>query len=588
MNTQIPQGEPAPAAPPSEMIPKKPVIALRDIALLYGLLSAGVFLFLLLFSLLIWYITMQVGHAWDFGKLLMLFDLPLFLSYIAASSWYVFRFLWKRGQLHMEEMEHDTHARSRAIEAEVRVKEREPMLVRADQLGNYPAYVNPYTRQVLRLAPGNSIVKQAKEDQMITELQPEGEQDLAKAVDYWAIAHRVPAGHALLGVDPATGEVITCDFGYLLTTWIVGGSGRGKTNTVALKVYEAVQLGYKLIVIDPHKHKDDSLAKKLEPFSTSILGEVAWKDEQIDAVLDWFLETFEERRQGRGTKEQILLIVDEVGNLARNDLFVDKIKKIARVCGQESRGFGMAGYFISQQASGLKWLRDSAITVIAHKLLMDSERLLACNNNRLMARQMDAFPVGRVVVYGQAFDDMRVLQMPIFATERMPSLLRAVLPVSLLSEQSETHDIAERKEMSGSSTLSEREENLEESAEVSLQNTEKTEGMEGAEGCREANSSDFAAEEDLLLLLKKHLRDIGRQVGRGNRILDMEPPSLRWTRWAFKEVTNAGDDRISLLKQWNVAYGRAYQEMGAAIDVLLEEQRTGRPLLATHAAVEQP
>ena len=577
MNISIPPGEPAPAAPPSEMIPKKPVIALQEIALLYGLLTAGVVFFLLLLTLFLWYVTTQAGKAWSFGTLLMDFDLPLFLCYLGASCWSVFRFLWKRGQLHREELEHDMLARQRAIEAEVRVKEREPLLVRGDPIGNYPAYVNPLNRQVLRLAPGNSIVRQPKEEQIITELQPAGEQDLAKMVDYWAIAHRIPSGNALLGIDPTTGGVVTCDFRYLLTTWIVGGSGRGKTNTVALKVYEAVQLGYKLVVIDPHKHKDDSLAKKLAPFSAYILGEIAWEDETIGAVLDWFLETFEERRQGKGTKEQLLLIVDEVGNLARNDLFLEKIKTIARVCGQESRGFGMAGYFISQQAAGLKWLRDSAITVIAHKLLMESERLLACNNNRDVARQMEAFPVGRVVVYGQAFDAMQVLQMPIFNAERMPRTVQALLPTPAIPQKT-----GEQEELSENEALEE----AEEKEEALLSGEQKAEAMQSRVNRREASQEATSIDSQSvtmegIAMLKKNLRDIGRQVGKGNRILNIDTDTLRWTRRKFKEVAVAGDDRVSLLKRWDIAHGRAYQEIGTAIDVLLEEQRTGQPLLAT-------
>ena len=122
---------------------------------------------------------------------------------------------------------------------------------------------------------------------------------------------------------------------------------------------------------------------------------------------------------------QFYLLMDEVGHvcdivgLEGEELeiaqeIVALLKKISRMCGQELRGFNMFGWFISQTATGLAWLRKNAMTVIAHKVLMMSERKLACNEDMQIARSMDTWPVGRIMVYGLDFPDgSMILQQPV-------------------------------------------------------------------------------------------------------------------------------------------------------------------------------
>jgi hypothetical protein len=602
MNTGILQVEPDPAAPHSEMIPKKPAITPREIAILYAALSCGVFLLLLLLTLFIWYVATQAGQAWDFGKLLMFFDLPIFICYIGASCWYLFTMLWKRGQLHAEELEHHALARQRAIEAEVLIKERERMLLRGDHIGNYPAYVPPTEERIIRLAPGNSPAKPSKVDERPITQEEEVPRDVqVKGYEYYL--HQIPLGHALLGIDLSTGEVVTCAFGQLLTTWIVGGSGRGKTNTVAMKVYEAIQLGYKLVVIDPHANKDDSLANKLKPFADAILGEIAWEDEHIEAVLDWFWKTFQERRYGQGTKEKLLLIVDEVGNLSRNEQLADKLKKIARMCGQEGRGFHMAGYFISQQAAGLKWLRDSAITVLVHKLVMLEERKLALNNNMELVHCMEQFGVGRIVVYGQEIEP-RVLQMPLFASERMRQFLQpgTIGPHTRSSRQEPADDeVLARRVSTGSMLRGASTQQLlplqrSVPAEKELERDELPTTGEGKIGklgkSREVYGEDAgnafqvitpgALEQQRLVF-----RTVGKAIGKeGQRILDVEPRILRMARKQYVRCVPHGEEKVATLKRLCVTSGRAYQEIGWALDMFAEERQRGKLLLTTRREVE--
>lgn len=240
---------------------------------------------------------------------------------------------------------------------------------------------------------------------------------LPGSVRYEEIRSQVPYGRSCLGVSAQGVE--HCDFGQLMTMWIAGGSGTGKSNTVALKIDEAIRNGRKIgiVLIDPHARKEDSLYNRIRCYEGHFLFQVAVSEDEIYSALVWFKDEFERRLgQGGHGKSDILLVVDEVSNVVESDdpEIGKLIKKIARICGQESRGFGMFGWFISQDAAGLAWLRKRAMTVIAHKLNMMSERKLACNEDMEIARSMDEWPRGRVAVYGLNFQGVMIAQMPSF------------------------------------------------------------------------------------------------------------------------------------------------------------------------------
>lgn len=261
---------------------------------------------------------------------------------------------------------------------------------------------------------------------------------LPEKVRYEDVRNYVPQGHALLGVSE--NGVETCDFSQLMTCWIVGGSSMGKSNTVALKIDEAMRLGrnLKLLVIDPHAKKTDSLYNKIRPYEQAFLRPVAQYEDDILASLQWFLGEFKRRLDTGDCGYDLLLVVDEVSNVveSENEEIGKLLKKIARICGQESRGFGMFAFFVSQKASGLAWLRNVVITVIAHKMVMMSERKLACNEDMSIARDMESWPRGRVLVYGAGFESMRVLQQPVFT---VPVLPENVASVSSRLPDTETH-----------------------------------------------------------------------------------------------------------------------------------------------------
>ncbi len=273
-----------------------------------------------------------------------------------------------------------------------------------DEQGGYQALPNLNMRQIA----GPKVPDEDETGELVTALP--------KLVRYEDIRAQIPRGHTLLGVSSQGIE--TRPFSILSTCWIVGGSKTGKTTTVSLKVDEAYRQGCWFAVIDPHRHKDDSLYNSIKGYEDRFLAPgVAVTDKETLAVLKAFLAEAQARINGTSKERTpIILLADEVGHicdivgLEGEELeiaqeIVALFKKISRMCGQELRGYMMFGWFISQTATGLAWLRKNAMTVIAHKVLMMSERKLACNEMADIARSMDTWPIGRVLIYGLDFPD---------------------------------------------------------------------------------------------------------------------------------------------------------------------------------------
>lgn len=240
-------------------------------------------------------------------------------------------------------------------------------------------------------------------------------------VKYEDIRGKLSADQSLVGISEQGIE--TRDNSIRALVWVVGSSGTGKTNTVSIRVDEDYQRGNQFLVVDPHAFKEDSLYNAIKGYRDRFLMPMAQKSEEITNSLDFFLTEFYARRDhGASCDIPITLIIDEVGSLADTsdeieEANIDKLKRIARICGQESRGFNMQAIFISQTATGLSWLRKMAIMVIAHQVVNFNERVLACNEDRKLARAMDNWPIGRTLIYGVGFQSgTLIVQQPIFSS----------------------------------------------------------------------------------------------------------------------------------------------------------------------------
>src|SRR5215469_14954415 len=321
-------------------------------------------------------------------------------------------------------------ARRHANEWHATELERRRTQLEADERGNYPIYLprQPVPVPPLAFAPGNPpYAGKARPSTKVTEEEPtaatgqSAQAQLPTYVRYEEIRPQIPHGRALVGVSGRGIE--TKEDSVRALVWIVGGSGTGKTNTVCIRVDDDDRRGHRFLVIDPHRFKKDSLYHAIKGYASQFLLPVAMEPEDVLATLNAFLQEFERRKAGGSWSYPVTIIVDEVGSLV---LDVDKdnpveanvaarLKEVARVCGQEARGFDMGGIFISQDAAGLAWLRKRALMVLAHQVTMWSERLLVCNQNTMIARDMDTWPVGRTLAYGIAFPEGQlVVQQPVF------------------------------------------------------------------------------------------------------------------------------------------------------------------------------
>lgn len=208
--------------------------------------------------------------------------------------------------------------------------------------------------------------------------------------------------------------------------WIVGLSGTGKTSTCLLRVERRAVAGHKFLGCDPHYFKPDSLTNSVAGYAEMFLRPMARSEDEIEAVIDYFLEIFTDRRTGVIPPSEwfpITLLIDEVNALMdatskEEKALSKKIQRAARICGQEGRNFLMGGIYISQQATELAWLRKIALLIIVHKLNMLSERKLAVNEDKMVVADMDYWKKGRTYVYGCEVEGGRILQQPYFASKR--------------------------------------------------------------------------------------------------------------------------------------------------------------------------
>lgn len=190
------------------------------------------------------------------------------------------------------------------------------------------------------------------------------------AVSFRDIAHQIGAGQMLIGVRP--------DGSLRLGTWedhktilVLGKSSSGKSTTIAQKAGEAVKSGACLVVCDPHEAKPDSLARKLEPLRPFLLPGtgIASRHEDILAQIQRVAAILQLRVRRAPPEPPIVLIVEELNRLMRDDRLAEDIARITQEIGQEGRGFGIYAVFGAQDMVGPAFakMRRSFISYIVHR-----------------------------------------------------------------------------------------------------------------------------------------------------------------------------------------------------------------------------
>src|SRR6266487_1694672 len=296
------------------------------------------------------------------------------------------------------------------------------------------------TRRVARAGVTKAVAaaraQELKNDQLQAKI------DLEKQLPYmmqWALQNGYHAKYGKEGLEIYQAQGVRISepgvnqgqLGVGATAAIAGPADDLPTEVMYEDVRGQVPRGHILLGVDPHWYKDDSLyhaiCETLDgqplPYARHFVKPMARTPEEAKVVLQAFLDEFNGRKSGRIPRSQwrpLTLLVDEVGSLMdpttpEDEEIAKMLPTIARVCGQEARNFLMGGIFISQQATGLAWLRKMALMVIVHQLLMQNEKELAVNGDKATAKAMESWPVGRTYVYGVGFQEgPRTVQQPYF------------------------------------------------------------------------------------------------------------------------------------------------------------------------------
>jgi hypothetical protein len=173
-------------------------------------------------------------------------------------------------------------------------------------------------------------------------------------------------GPLVLGVRAATGDPLLGTQASLFTTADAGKSSSGKTRTAAFIIGQAVLQGTRLLVIDPHMHKADSLSNLLRPLERAtvpgpggrpvpvFVRPIASTQADALAVIATAEQIMEERRTG-GPCWSLLLVIDEYTLVIRQgkDLGPRAALVIESVA-TEGRGFNFNGLIMGQNWKGTR------------------------------------------------------------------------------------------------------------------------------------------------------------------------------------------------------------------------------------------
>lgn len=358
--------------------------------------------------------------AFGMDMLLLVFVEPLrwlaILVLIAGGSWFLISLKVKA--LPIEQARHNQSVKWE----DLRLRER------VIAIGEQPGYSTRFE------AGGTVVVTAPRKQSRVVDSSAEptapaepkdAPMDIPERVSYDSIRYQIPQDHVLIGVGEG-GMIDAREKEIKGLIWIPGSSGAGKSNTTALRVEEDYERGHRLLGIDPHFFKDDSLSNLVRSYMDRFIEPIAHTSEDIERMLDLFITEAEKRKSG-GKCWPLTLLYDEIGSQVSDKpedeiekRIIEKTKKVIRLAGQETRGFNMNVIAISQDAAGLAFLRKRALLVLGHKTVMMSERELVCNGRTDLARQMDNWPIGRTVVYGVAVQGILVRQQPLM-TPRLAS-----------------------------------------------------------------------------------------------------------------------------------------------------------------------
>ena len=184
-------------------------------------------------------------------------------------------------------------------------------------------------------------------------------------------------------------EPVTGGLDDVYSVGIGGMPGSGKSNTAAFMAGQAVAVGSKLLVIDPHRDAaQDSLARTLAPLGKAMVAPPAADEREILTALELIHAELAERKAGK-PGEPWAIVIDEWTALVRRARVADLLIPLVEELGQESRKLQLRLLLCAQiwtvEAVGGSALRDALASSYVHRSKPSQARALIPQAGREVA-----------------------------------------------------------------------------------------------------------------------------------------------------------------------------------------------------------
>jgi len=186
---------------------------------------------------------------------------------------------------------------------------------------------------------------------------------------YKDYAHHIKKGELIVGIQ-RDGQIRIGTWDEFKVLLVLGSSSSGKTCTMAEKILAFVVAGGRIILCDPHGHKQDSLLRKITTLYPAHLPGTKFAIEHKDILHNVRLvrSKLEERVGGADCREPVMLVIEELGRLQRDEEIAKEIRLTLEAIGQEGRGYNVFAMVGAQTITQLAKLRKSFISYIVHRV----------------------------------------------------------------------------------------------------------------------------------------------------------------------------------------------------------------------------
>jgi hypothetical protein len=306
---------------------------------------------------------------------------------------------------------------------------------------SYLVHVDGKPMMLTHYSPGRPTVVEADDG----ELGGAGEvQALAPHVPTFAEllqSGQIAVGRPLIFGCKINGQLRTGTWLELYSSAVAGLSGTGKTTTELFLLLQSVLQGARLLIVDPHAHKQDNLARRLAPLSHAFLARPAVEEREIAGYIQRLRKELD--RRIRGAKGPLIIFcIDEFTKLMKTTL-AKELGELIEDIAQEGRGVGifamLAGQVWKSTRCGGTELRYSLASCIVHRIQEEQAKLLI---PQPYARKCPQLGKGQVWFY-DTDGDIEQLSIPLTTADDVRAVATMLMGQPEVFTSNATADYAE-------------------------------------------------------------------------------------------------------------------------------------------------